>query len=192
MQKILFFIDGAFFTKLYQQQEGRFPMPENVKQKVETLVSRIQSSYPQSELFRVNYYDCAPFDGCLTAPDGEQINYGETVLYQKKMDYLNALAEMDQFQVCLGRIAFKSWSVDPDDTKSYKPNFQQKGVDVKIGLDMAAMAMKKVADKFVLITADADFLDPIKFVRQEGIQVYLCPLNNPISGELRRNCDFVL
>ena len=38
------------------------------------------------------------------------------------------------------------------------PNINQKGVDMRIGLDIARIGLKKVAETMVLVTGDSDFV----------------------------------
>ena len=49
-----------------------------------------------------------------------------------------------------------------------KPNIQQKGVDLRIGLDIAALALKHQVEIIVLVTGDSDFIPALKFARREG------------------------
>jgi uncharacterized LabA/DUF88 family protein len=44
------------------------------------------------------------------------------------------------------------------------------GCDMKIGLDIAWIALKKVADILVLVTGDSDFVPVMKFARKEGMR----------------------
>ena len=41
-------------------------------------------------------------------------------------------------------------------------NMRQKGVDMKIGLDIASLAYKKLVDQIVLISGDSDFVPAAK------------------------------
>ncbi|WP_416376727.1 NYN domain-containing protein [Klebsiella pneumoniae] len=47
-----------------------------------------------------------------------------------------------------------------------KPNVQQKGVDMRIALDMSSMSLKKQADIYALVTGDSDFV-PIKNLQEK-------------------------
>ena len=63
---------------------------------------------------------------------------------------------------------------------------------MKVGLDMALMALKHTVDKVVLVAGDSDFIEPIKFVRDEGIQVYLYTMSHKVKGSLIEQCDFII
>ncbi len=71
---------------------------------------------------------------------------------------------------------------------SYK--LVQKGVDMKIGLDIAALALKRMVRKIVLISGDSDFIPAAKLARREGIDVVLDPMWSPyISDGLYEHID---
>jgi hypothetical protein len=100
--------------------------------------------------------------------------------------------------VRLGSISCRGWVLKPkaygkttplvDD--DYKPNFEQKGVDIKIGLDMAWTTVNKNAERIVLIASDADFVPVMKFARVHGLQVTMGSLGHNYHPTLREHCDF--
>lgn len=65
----------------------------------------------------------------------------------------------------------------------------QKGVDMKIGLDIASLAYKKQVDQIVLISGDSDFVSAAKLARREGIDFVLDPLGAPIKEDLFEHID---
>ncbi len=68
---------------------------------------------------------------------------------------------------------------------------KQKGVDIKIGLDIATLALKKLVQKIVLISGDSDFVPAAKLARVEGIIFTLNPMGNPIRGDLKEHIDYL-
>ena len=68
----------------------------------------------------------------------------------------------------------------------------QKQVDMKIGLDIAWLSIKKIVDRIVLITGDQDFIPVMKFARKEGIIVYLNCLGHGVSRELKIHADYII
>lgn len=73
----------------------------------------------------------------------------------------------------------------------FKPNIEQKAVDMKLGLDITYIATRKVADLLIIITGDADIVPALKFARREGMQVCLDPLRHPFQPELGEHVDFI-
>jgi len=64
---------------------------------------------------------------------------------------------------------------------------------MKIGLDIAWMASKRIVDKIVLVAGDSDFVSPMKFARREGLLVYLDTMGQKmVKLELKEHTDFLL
>ena len=72
-------------------------------------------------------------------------------------------------------------------------DINQKGVDIRIGLDMARLALRDLVRAVVVVTGDSDFIPAFKFVRREGVKVMLCTLGHKgARRELKAHADFVL
>ena len=56
-------------------------------------------------------------------------------------------------------------------------DMHQKGIDMKIGVDIASLALKRFVDKIVLISGDSDFVPAAKLARREGIDFVLDPMH---------------
>lgn len=68
-------------------------------------------------------------------------------------------------------------------------DFSQKMVDMKIGLDIASITLKKQVDQIILIAGDSDFVPAAKLARREGIDFLLDPKWNPIKPNLFEHID---
>ena len=66
---------------------------------------------------------------------------------------------------------------------------RQKGVDMRIGLDVSSLAFKKQVDQIVLIAGDADFVPAAKQARREGIDFVLDPMWQRIPPNLHEHID---
>jgi uncharacterized LabA/DUF88 family protein len=53
------------------------------------------------------------------------------------------------------------------------PDFEQKGVDMRIGIDVATLCLKRLVDRIILFSGDADMIPALKLARREGLQVYV-------------------
>jgi uncharacterized LabA/DUF88 family protein len=73
----------------------------------------------------------------------------------------------------------------------FEPEFEQKGVDMRIGLDMAVFSAHRAVDLIALATNDTDCIPAMKHARRAGLQIALVivPGNTP-SPELLAHCDF--
>jgi uncharacterized LabA/DUF88 family protein len=74
-----------------------------------------------------------------------------------------------------------------DDDFVYDVN--QKGTDMKIGIDIASVSYKKQVDQIVLVAGDADFVPAAKLARREGVDFILDPMWSPISYDLHEHID---
>jgi uncharacterized LabA/DUF88 family protein len=68
---------------------------------------------------------------------------------------------------------------------------RQKGVDMRIGLDIASMTLKRQVDTIVLVTGDSDFVPAAKLARREGVEFLLDPLWQQVSDDLSEHVDAV-
>ncbi len=66
---------------------------------------------------------------------------------------------------------------------------RQKGVDMRIGLDIASITLKKQADTIVLVSGDSDFVPAAKLARREGVEFILDPMWQKISDDLFEHID---
>jgi uncharacterized LabA/DUF88 family protein len=63
---------------------------------------------------------------------------------------------------------------------------------MRIGLDIAFIALRRVANILVLATGDSDFVPAMKFARPEGMRVYLECMNHGVLRSLKAHADLVL
>ncbi|MCD7742207.1 MAG: NYN domain-containing protein [Ruminococcus sp.] len=68
-------------------------------------------------------------------------------------------------------------------------NIEQKGVDMRIGVDISSLAFKKQVDQIILVSGDSDFVPAAKQARREGIDFLLCPMGNPVKDDLHEHID---
>lgn len=74
--------------------------------------------------------------------------------------------------------------------KDITPDIQQKGVDMRIGIDIASISLKRYADVIVFVGGDSDFIPALKFARTEGRQVILFTLGHRgVLSELKASAD---
>jgi uncharacterized protein (TIGR00288 family) len=74
----------------------------------------------------------------------------------------------------------------------FEPRFEQKGVDMRIGLDIARLALCNRIHAVVVVTGDSDFVPALKFARREGVRVYLDTMGHGVRRELKVHADHVI
>lgn len=87
-------------------------------------------------------------------------------------------------KLCRGEI-----SIDSLSESDFVFEAEQKGVDMRIGLDIASMAFKRQVDRIILISGDSDFVPAAKMARREGIDFILDPLYTNIKPKLMEHVD---
>jgi len=81
----------------------------------------------------------------------------------------------------------KHWKAVTDD--DFRLDLRQKGVDMRLGLDIASLAYKRQVNQIVLVSGDADFVPAAKLARREGIDFILDPMWATIRPELHEHID---
>lgn len=197
--KVAIMIDGGFFVQRYKQNNNtkNCPTRKDVESLIANIMADIQAktgTHSNETLLRTFYYDCEPFSKTIKNMKGKPIDFSMSSVYATQTAYLNSLKTIDQFALRLGQLSFGGWKLNTyKPTSPPYPDFNQKGVDMKIGLDIAWMAGRKTVDKIALVTGDSDFISPIKLARREGILIYLFTLNaKTLKAELIEHADFVL
>lgn len=148
------------------------------------------------EIHRILYYDCPPYEGTVTLPVS-----GGKHKFTGSDTWMNELARRDLFAVRRGVLKFRGWtprkipiaaSVAALKDSDFGPDFEQKGVDMRIGLDMANYASNRSVELIALMTNDTDCIPAMKYARRAGLQVVLlCVPGCTPAPELLGHCDFV-
>jgi uncharacterized LabA/DUF88 family protein len=196
VNKIAILIDGGFFIQRFKRLNKKFPTRNDVEDLIKDILKKVEIKSGDSSidiLYRSYYYDCLPFGKIIKDVNKKPIDFSTTSIYHNQKNFIDSLKSIDQFALRLGELSFSGWKLDATKPKGKpSPDFRQKGVDMKIGLDMAWMAGKSNVGKIVLVAGDSDFISPIKLVRREGILVYLYPMGNYLKSELIEHTDFVI
>lgn len=131
------------------------------------------------EILRILYYDCAPYEGAQRQPVSGTLRY-----FQGGDQLLVELSRKDLFAVRRGVLKFRGFKprhipisgAAALQDSDFKPDFEQKGVDMRIGLDIAVYAENHAVDRIVLVSNDTDYLPALKFARRSGLQMVVVEL----------------
>lgn len=201
--KTALMMDGAFVTKRFEAENERFPDVSDITRLAESLFGAL----PDSTIYRALLYGANPFHGSKRTPlGGPLVDFAKTRTARNNRRLRERLEASDDFAVRRGEVVFEGWRLgraadralqrNPKKAISHTdfvPELTQKGVDMRIGLDIAALALKRLADTVVLVTGDADMIPAMRFARREGLRVGLCTMGQPgIRRDLRAHADFML
>ncbi|MCY4637606.1 MAG: NYN domain-containing protein [Acidobacteria bacterium] len=163
---------------------------------------------PASLLYRSFYYDARPYDRKgHTAVDKRAIDYSKTEQAIFRNELFEALRRRPNLALRLGEVrrdSDRAWILKPEpqrrllrgeitfndvSDRDFAAALRQKGVDMRIGLDIAAITLKRQAEIVVLVSGDADFVPAAKLARREGMQFILDPLWQNVSRDLFEHID---
>jgi uncharacterized LabA/DUF88 family protein len=201
MTKFAILIDAGFA----KPKLGTPERPANAKD-FKKLVEKIQSHplFQDKYLYRVYFYDAPPFSRRKPRPLGGGLHdFGADPLTVHNHKLHKELKGIDYFALRMGEVRFRGWELDsrklPNQgtehqvvADDFRPSLQQKGVDMRIGLDIASLSLKKQVDVLVLVTGDADFVPPMKFARREGVQFAVVTFGHNVHADLLEHADFSL
>jgi uncharacterized LabA/DUF88 family protein len=198
-------LDGGFVTKVLSRTLSRFPNAADIQKECNRIAGL--RDLPQHDLLRIYFYDAAPATGVYHNPvDGSRLDLGNTPVYSNHKSLIDQLELSPNFAVRLGVTMMHGWRLgDRASTalakaprapiaKDFVPDIEQKGVDLRIGLDIARLALREMVRTIVVVTADSDLVPAFKFARREGVRIYLDTLGqNPhVRRELKAHCDIAL
>ena len=205
MTKTAILIDGGFYRKMLRITDKIDPK-EAARELIAYCYKHIQDD---DQLYRIFYYDCPPLSKKMSHPYSKadidfsksplcrwfEIFIDEMVKKRKVALRLGRLSEENAAYIlngavtkklCDGELKFEELS-----EKDFTLDIRQKGVDMKIGVDIASLSYKRQVDRIVLIAGDSDFVPASKLARREGIDFILDPLWNHINPDLREHIDGV-
>ena len=200
--KFAILLDGGFVTKTLGTRNRNFPTTVDIVQECERI--KAHSCLAGHDLLRIYYYDAPPSTSSLTNPiDGSALDLGSTTVFRRSVSLLNQLEMEKDFAVRKGEVVARGWKIGKaalasmlksprvPTARDLQPNVQQKGVDLRIGLDIALLSLRRLANSIVVVTGDSDLIPAFKFARREGMRVYLDHLGGPVRRELKVHADIV-
>ena len=205
MEKTAILVDGGFYQKRAYQLFGDKTPAERADELITYCLRHIKNENKQ--LYRIFYYDCKPSEKNIYHPlTQKQIELKKTPIYQWYTDFhklivtkrkvalrLGELIDSDAGysikQKALRKLCKKEITIDNLTEADFELKLTQKGVDMRIGLDISSLATKKLADQIILIAGDSDFVPAAKFARREGIDFVLDPMWQPIKESLQEHID---
>ena len=169
--KTAILVDGGFYRRRSQKVFGDISAQDRAIE-LANYCKRHLNSHGESnnELYRIFYYDCPPTAKRLFHPFlQKQVDLSKTDLYVWMNQFLDELKKKRKFAIRLGKLAEEQahYTIRPDIVKylcigsldfssltesDFSIEIEQKGVDMKIGLDIASMAYKSQVNQIILNT----------------------------------------
>ncbi|HEB9432563.1 TPA: NYN domain-containing protein [Campylobacter coli] len=215
-KKVAILVDGNFFIKRHKAYFRTFLKKKDYDPSPKELVKALQMhclkhiDKEKEELYRIFFYDCKPLTKKTHYPLSKKpLDCSKTKAYQEKMELHNYLVSTPCLALRLGYLDEQnaSWILKDEEKRKqllngkicvkqlsdddYQYYAKQKGVDIKIGIDITTLALKKLVQKIVLISGDSDFVPASKLARTEGLLFTLDPMGNAIKENLQEHIDYL-
>ena len=172
---------------------------------IETFIRQLCKSphFADFRLHRVYFYDAKPLTTQANHPNGTTIDFAKTSTAKNNEALHTGLEKSPFVALRFGELVHQGWRINVKTLRKanaqttftaadLEPSIQQKGVDMRIGLDIASLTLKKQVDLIVLVTGDSDFIPAMKFARREGAQLYLVTLGHGVRDVVHQHADLVI
>ncbi|MFP4023465.1 MAG: NYN domain-containing protein [Thiohalospira sp.] len=208
-KKTAILVDGGFFLKRYRSihKIKKLDPVRTASDLWEMCLKHLAQAKGESfDLYRIFYYDCLPYEKKQHNPiTGKAIDFSKTEQNKFQSEFFSELKKKRKVALRLGILEDRNrWIIKPSKTKDLLAkkiqiddltdedvffDFSQKMVDIKIGLDIASITLKRQVEQIILISGDSDFVPAAKLARREGIDFLLDPMWNPIKPHLFEHID---
>jgi hypothetical protein len=201
--KTVVLLDGGFVRIALRESLGRQVEATDARDAVDRVLGT--ALFADATLLRVLYYDAPPLDGLERTPvGGTVVHFSSTPQAQHGTRLIDSLAGCEPYAVKLGEARMDGWQLTPRTVRDlirtpraltdadFRPVIEQRGVHMRIGLDIAWIATRRIADSLVVVTADTDFVPALEFARREGLSVVLATLGRKPHNSLRAHSDYVI
>ena len=209
MVRTAILVDGGFYRKRAKYLWGQKTAEDRAKELAAYCQAHLhdKSGGEERQLYRVFYYDCEPVGrrSVYHPLKKSNIELDKSDTYVWATEFMEQLKRRRKFALRLGHLSEQmNYNLKPSVTKElcsgrrtldslteadFVFSVQQKGVDMKIGVDIASLTFKKQVDQIILIAGDSDFVPAAKLARREGIDFILDPMWSNIRPDLFEHID---
>lgn len=207
MALIAILVDGGFYLKRAKHLWGKKTPADRARELNEYCLRHLKEKGIRHDLYRIFYYDCPPMEKNVYHPLLQKaVDFSKSNQYSWMSSFLEELKkkrklalrmgrlaeEQAEFTICkkaLSKLCRGELSVGDLTEDDFCLAVTQKGVDMKIGLDISSISAQGKVDRIVLISGDSDFVPAAKMARRAGIDFVLDSLWAPIRPDLYEHID---
>lgn len=206
-------VDGGFFLKRFR---SIYPStdPDDAKAVADVIHAhalrhkdqRTGSGFEKVDLHRIFFYDCPPLAKKMHFPVSKRgkdfakssaavfrLALHEELKRKRKVALrLGHLLDTSEWKLkhgLLKELLAGTRTFDQLTDDDFVVDTNQKGVDMRFGLDVASLAYKQQVDQVILICGDSDFVPAAKLARREGLDVVLDRLGAAVHESLNEHID---
>lgn len=202
-------VDGDFYLRRYRFLRGR-ATPDVVAKNLHWMARQhLKQDHGRDDrtLYRIFFYDCQPLQHKVHNPvSGTAIDYSKTDVARWRLAFHEELRKLRKVALRLGYLNERcgQWvlggeklkqllagKITINDLNDHDVRYEvtQKGVDMRIGLDIASMSYKRQVDQIILVAGDSDYVPAAKLARREGIDFILDPMWAQVRPDLYEHID---
>lgn len=206
-KRVAILVDGGFYKWRAHTLFGEKTAADRAQELFEYCMLHTHQRDCVCDLYRIFYYDCPPASGVIFNPISQRsVDLGKTEAFKWSVNFISELKQKRKMAERLGRLSRNSspyvlpyntikslcngrmhWEdLKPEDLKL---NIEQKGVDMRIGVDIASLVFKEQVDQIILISGDSDFVPAAKLARREGVDFILDAMGAHIADDLFEHID---
>lgn len=200
-------VDGGFYRRRAYAAYGDKTPIERADELYTYCKRHLTSHGENDELYRIFYYDCPPMATQVYHPlTQKNVNFAKSSTFTWATEFFDALKKKRKMALRMGELSEQQAhytlkdnvlnkllrgekNMEDLEEKDFLFHVDQKGVDMRIGLDIASLSYKKIVDQIVLISGDSDFVSAAKLARREGIDFILDALHTNIKPNLFEHID---
>lgn len=202
-------VDGGFFLKRARRVYGERTPQDLARVLHRNCLAHLNDKEGKraASLYRIFFYDCPPLTKKAHHPlTGKAIDFSQSPVAMWRWAFHEELKKLRKVALRLGELdghhtrwvlkekrlldlCRKKVTLGELAEADFDYEMRQKGVDMRIGLDIASLAFKRLVSQIVLISGDSDFVPAAKLARREGIDFLLDPMWATIKPDLFEHID---
>jgi uncharacterized LabA/DUF88 family protein len=205
--KVAVLIDGEWFRVALLEKLGK-KLPDGVT--AEVVYKNAKLAIEKGETInRIFFYDSEPHIGNTRNPISKlDVPCMSPEKIEARKRFFAELGQMPFIALRRGVVKPRGWvlrmsylkkmlashggPVPPLTANDMRLSLTQKGVDMRIGIDVATLSLKRQVDRIILISGDLDMIPAMKLARREGVQVAVVQIvGKSIHSELIEDSDIV-
>lgn len=200
-------VDGGYYRVRARDLWGNKAPRERADELYAYCMLHIAEPNDPRDLYRIFYYDCPPMTRTIKHPlTKADVEYSAMPGTKWANDFYRYIVEKPKLALRMGELAESTASYVLKDyvlddllsgkktvsslvETDFRVDVKQKGVDMRVGLDVASLAYGRYVDQIVLIAGDSDFLPVVKMARRNGIEFLLDPMKQYPKRNMQEHVD---
>ena len=218
LKRVAILVDDAFFLRRAKALFGlKLDAPQVLGEKLISYCMAHASNLTKKskkhfyyEVAKIFVYECPPLNKRIYHPLlNTSRDLKNTITYSGMTEYLEFLRSQRRVALRLGtlldsgaeyrlkpkvfnKLLRREISLEQLTEEDFNLDVKQKGVDMKIAVDIACLSYKRQVDTIILIAGDSDFVPAAKLARSEGVDFILDPMWHTITPLLNEHVDGIM